>query len=79
MSVDDGLQMHFSTTYKSLVVLLGIISRRGTYRVGENVPQWFSQNNHKIKSRYIYYIVTMDYADKSDVDVFTVNLTLVMY
>ncbi len=31
----------------------------------------------KIMSRYIS-IVTMDYADKSDVEVFTVKLTLVM-
>ncbi len=41
-------------------------------------PYCFSQNNHKIMSRYIF-IVTMDYVDKSDVEVFTMKLTLVMY
>ncbi len=44
------------------------------YRVGENVPPptVFSQNNHKVMSRYIF-IVTMDYVDKSDVEVFTMK------
>ncbi len=41
-------------------------------------PYCFSQNNQKMMSRYIC-IVTMDYIDKSDVEVFTVKLTLVMY
>ncbi len=40
-------------------------------------PHGFSQNNCKIKSRYIF-IVTMDYVDKSDVEVFTMKLTLVL-
>ncbi len=47
-------------------------------RVGENTPLLFSPNNHKIKSRYIC-IVIMDYVHKSDVEVLTTKLTLVMY
>ncbi len=46
--------------------------------MGENAP-WdkmppycISQNNRKIKSRYIF-IVTMDYVDESDVEVFTTS------
>ncbi len=35
----------------------------------------FSYNNHKIKSREMF-IVTMDYVDESDVEVFTMKLTL---
>ncbi len=42
--------------------------------MGENVLYCFSQNNHKIKSRSVF-IVTMDYFDKSDVQVFTMKLT----
>ncbi len=44
----------------------------------ENAPLIFFPNNHKIKSRYIF-IVTMDYIDNSDVEVFTVKLTLMVY
>ncbi len=38
----------------------------------------FSQNNHEIKSGYIFF-VTMDYIDKSDAEVFNMKLTLVIY
>ncbi len=44
----------------------------------ENAPYCFSQNNHKMKSRYIC-VISMDYVDESDVKVFTMKLTLVMY
>ncbi len=50
--------------------------------MGGNIPppptQCFSQNNRKIKSRSVC-IVAMDYIDESDVEVFTMKLTLVMY
>ncbi len=49
--------------------------------MGGNIPpphKVFSQNNHKIKSRSVC-IVAMDYIDESDVEVFTMKLTLVMY
>ncbi len=42
--------------------------------MGENAPYCFSQNNHRIN-----VIETMDYVDKSDVEVFTMKLTLEMY
>ncbi len=46
--------------------------------MGENAPLLYFQNNHKIMSRYIF-VVTMGYVDKSDVEVFTVKLTLGMH
>ncbi len=45
---------------------------------GKMPPYCFPHNNHKIKSKY-FFIVTMDYVDESDVEVFTMKLTLVMY
>ncbi len=44
--------------------------------MGENAPP--PNVFYKIISRYIF-IVTMDYIDKSDVDVFSMKLTLMMY
>ncbi len=45
------------------------------YSLGTSI--FFLNFFHKINSRYIF-IVTMDYVDKSDLDVFTMKLTLVI-